>query len=86
VEIEDGAQARLECDPDPGGVPPGFTIVSSMNMERTLLRSTSNDPRTGEYLYLCTHFQIEVWLLLIAALSALEARLKERPEKYKYLA
>jgi hypothetical protein len=53
-------------------------------MERTLPRSTSNDPRTGEYL--CTHFQIEVWLLLIVALSALEARLKERPEKYKYMA
>jgi hypothetical protein len=29
---------------------------------------------------------MDVWLLLIAALSALEARLKERPEKYKYMA
>nr|CCC55569.1 hypothetical protein [uncultured archaeon] len=59
-----------------------------MNMERTLLRSTSrsNDPRTGEYLYLCTHFHTEAWLLLIAAPSALEARLRERPEKYKYMA
>ncbi|MGC8695671.1 MAG: hypothetical protein ACP5UD_04640 [Conexivisphaera sp.] len=57
-----------------------------MNMERTLPRSTSNDPRTGEYLYLCTHFQIEVWLLLIAAPSALEVRLMEMPVKYKYMA
>jgi hypothetical protein len=59
-------------------------------MERTLPRSTSNDPRTGEYLYLClylwAHFHMEVWLLLIAAPSALEVRLMERPEKYKYLA
>ncbi|MGC8613982.1 MAG: hypothetical protein ACP5L2_07105 [Conexivisphaera sp.] len=55
-----------------------------MNMERTLPRSTSNDPRMGEYL--CTHFHIEVWLLLIVAPSALEVRLKERPEKYKYIA
>jgi hypothetical protein len=29
---------------------------------------------------------MEVWLLLIAAPSALEVRLMERPEKYKYMA
>jgi hypothetical protein len=67
AEIEDGAHARLERDPDPRGVPPRFTMVSPMNMERTLPRSTSNDPRTGEYLYLWTHFHMEVWLLLIVA-------------------
>jgi hypothetical protein len=29
---------------------------------------------------------MEVWLLLIAALSALEVRLNDRPEKYKHMA
>jgi hypothetical protein len=44
----------------------------------------SQDGRVPVYLW--THFHIEVWLLLIAAPSALEARLRERPEKYKYMA
>ncbi len=62
------------------GIPPTFTIVSSMNMRRTSLGSAPMDPRAGPNL--CTHPHIEAWLLLAMDLRALVALLSERPEKY----
>jgi len=75
VEVQHGAQVRLERDPDQGGVPPTFTMVSSTNMRCTSLGSFGADPRTGPYL--CTHLHIETWLLLMMSLRDFEARLGE---------
>ncbi len=63
------------------GVPPKFTIVSSMKMRRTSLGSAPIDPRIGPNL--CTHLHIDTWLLLMMSLRDLAALLSERPEKYR---
>jgi hypothetical protein len=72
-------EVRLEGGPDPRGVPPTLTIVSSMNVRCTSLGSAPIDPRAGPSL--CTHLHIDTWLLLMMSLRALAARLSERPEK-----
>jgi len=64
-------EVRLEGDPDQGGVPPKFTMVSSTNMLRASLGSAPMDPRMGPSP--CAHLHIGAWLLLMG--------LSEGPEK-----